>query len=522
MLKKDKHLSDVEFISVMEMSAQSRILRGWENIRRHEAAGMGRRHPRENDHSGFANTAIGAEGGILSRRALNMDGNNGFAHQAKRVSANGIVGTGSRPSVRTKDKKLEKKILQFWGDATHSAKIDHNGHENLNGLAHQVHDAMFTTGDAIIRRRRQRDGSFKLQVHEGDYLDMSMHGVTNDSGGYTMHGIDYDAQGQVTGYWLFDSLDDGVAWQTVNSRKIPAADVLHCYYADRAGQRRGLPWLRSVYVALMDLTRYMDADLQRSIVAACHAVFVEGSSDNLGLPGAVVREEFDRIQPGDVYYLNNGEKITSNQPPVHNTFPEYVRSILRLIASGAGLTYESISGDFSQVNFASAKMAANEMDRNFAEKRERTMLKFYNGVWSWFMESLALQGLVPMTVKEAVKIEADWTAPRRAMIDMVKETEGLRLQVAAGLISWQEAVRMCGGDPDDVAEEQMTAIEIMGKIGFVPTWLVPTTELNELAIEGEAKTTTANAAKKQAEKAVAAANKAAKAPKTPQNTAVPK
>ena len=502
MSKNPKYLTDSERAIVAELSADARIQQAWLSVRRHEAAGRGRRHPAENDDSGYANTAIGTEGEILRRRAINMDGNNGFAKQAKRVSANGIVGTGSKPSVRIDDKELEKRLLKLWSNATHTQKIDHNGHENLIGLAHQVHDAMFTTGDAIVRRRRQPDGSFKLQVHEGDYIDATYSGISNASGGYTMHGIEYNAEGVAVAYWLYDSLDEGQPLTLWNSRRIPAADVLHCYYADRAGQRRGLPWLRSVYVALMDLTRYMDADLQRSIVAACHAVFVTNSQETIGLGNTAAREEFDNIQPGDAYYLNNGEDVTFNTPPAHNSFAEYVRAILRLIASGAGVTYESISGDYSQVNFSSAKMASNEMDRNFAEKRERSMLKFYNTVWSWFMESLVLRGELGGTVDAAKAIEADWTAPRRAMIDMVKETEGLRLQIAAGLISWQEAVRMCGGDPDDVAEELAKSLGIMEQVGFVPTWNVPTTELNQLALEMEAKQTTAEAAKAIAEKTI--------------------
>ncbi len=496
-----KYLTPAELITVAELSAMQRINEASKILtRRHEAAGRGRRHPPENNHSGHANTAIGSEGSILMSRALNMDGNNGFARQARRVSANGIVGTGIRPSVRTSDKALEKRILQFWSDATHNAKIDHNGHESFVGLCHQIHDAVFTTGDAIIRRRRQRDGRFKLQVHEADYLDSSMSGMPNDSGGYTMHGIEYDAEGQVVAYWLFDSLDDESVYAMSNSRRIPASEICHAYYADRAGQRRGLPWLRSVYVALMDLTRYMDADLQRSIVAACHAVFVTNSAETIGIGSSVNRPEFDEIQPGDAYYLNQGEDVTFNTPPAHNSFPEYVKSILQLIASGVGLTYESISGDYSNVNFSSAKMGANEMDRNFAEKRERMMLKPLNTVWSWFMESLISRGLLQMSYAEAIAIEADWTAPRRAMIDMVKETEGLRLQIAAGLISWQEAVRMCGGDPEDVHAELITALGLMEVADFVPTWLVPTMEIHELANENEAKMTTAKASMKTASK----------------------
>lgn len=497
---KEKFLSDSEFATLSELSAMARIREEWLKIRRHEAAGMGRRHPRENDNSGWANTAIGSEQDILRRRAISMDGNNGFAYNAKRVNANGIVGTGSKPSVRIDDKELEKRLLKLWTDATATHKIDHHGHETLVGIAHLVHDAMFTTGDAIVRRRRRRDGSFALQVHEGDYLDSSMSGMRNDSGGYTMHGIEYDADGIPIAYWLYDSLDEAQPMLQTNSRRIPAADILHIYYADRAGQRRGLSWLRRVYVALMDLTRYMDSDLQRSIVAACHAVFVTSSAETIGLGNTTAREEFDNIQPGDAYYLNQGENVTFNTPPAHNSFAEYVRTILRLVAAGAGITYEALSQDYSQVNFASAKIAANEMDRNFAEKRERTFLKFYNTIWEWFMESLVLRGEIRMSVEAAKAVMADWTAPRRAMIDMVKETEGLRLQIAAGLISWQEAVRMCGGDPDDVSEELAKALQIMEQVGFVPTWNVPTTELNQLALEIEAKQTTADAAKTNAEK----------------------
>jgi len=359
--------------------------------------------------------------------------------------------------------------------------------------------AVISSGEAIVRRRRTSKG-FALQVHEGDYLDMSQDGWSHEGGGYTMHGVEYNDEGHPVAYWLFDNLEANSAWlaQTV-SRKIPASEVIHVYYADRAGQRRGLPWLRKSYVKLQDIGRYEDAEMAAKIVAACHAAFISGGDAGLGFEVTTDEDRVERLEPGMITYLRAGESVNFNSPGHAANYGEYMTSQLRGAAAGVGVSYEALTGDYSQVNFSSGRMGWIEAGRNFSEKRERVMTYFLNRVWEWFMESMYLTGVYGGSLDAALKVKADWTAPRREMLDPVKESEGLRLQIAAGLISWQEAVRSMGGDPDDVSAELFAALDLFKVPSFTPSWAVDSKELHELARENDAKNTTADAAKVNAD-----------------------
>ena len=483
--------TDTEIAAITEFRAMALLREVEAKVRRHEAAGFGRRYPRENDLSSTPVQEQGAEGNILRRRSHNLISNNGYGGNAQSVVANNVVGGGIRPSVKKRWAALEETILQEWEAWADYHNCDFEERENFYAIQQKVIRTVFESGEAIIRRRRNADGSIQLQVHEAEFIDDSKGSIMDADGRFTMNGIEYTQEGKVAAYWLFDDLDEPFMGN-IQSRRIEAANITHIFYADRPGQRRGLPWLRRAYMALMDITRFMDADLQRAIIAACHAVFISGN------PAAIVgfnandpEERIDRLQPGAIDYLQPGEQVTFNTPPAHNNFEAYVRAILRQVAAAIGITYESLSMDYSQVNFSSGRMGWIEASRNFDEKRLRVMKYFNDRAWEWFMESLAVRGVLKMTREQARMVRADWTPPRREMLDPVKEVEGQRLMVAAGFKSPQEVIRESGGDPEDVNKEIAEAIKEMDKIGFVPTWNVPTHEMHALAIEADAKQTSA-------------------------------
>lgn len=503
-------LADMRF-----MRRKEELLRT--QVRRHDAAGHGRRFDPSHDIAGTANFPVGAELDVLRRRSLSMQGNNGYASQGTTVLVNGIVGAGIKASVRKNNKALEDRILKEWIDWTEHHQCDHMERKSFAAIQQQVIRTVIDTGEAIVRRRRLKDGRIQLQVHEGDYLDGGMHGLESRGEGFTMHGIEYSVTGKPVAYWLYDTLEsDSLTINNFNSRRVPAEEVIHVFYEDRAGQRRGLPWFRKVYISLMDLTKYMDVDLQRAIVAACFSVFVSGSREGMvGFSEVEAEQDDAMLEPGLIKHNQPGETTTPVVPPAHNSFGDYVKAILRQIAAGIGITYEALSGDYSQVNFASAKMAFNEQDRNFAEKRVQVMHYFLNRVWEWHMENMVMRGLLAMPLEQALKIRADWTPARRAMIDVVKETDGLLKQVEAGFISWAEAVRFCGGDPDDVAKEILANFDQFEKAGINLAWMVRNAELHELTRENDARNKTADASKRTADASMKSATAKTK-PESPE------
>jgi len=59
----------------------------------------------------------------------------------------------------------------------------------------------------------------------------------------------------------------------------------------------------------------------------------------------------------------------------------------------------------------------------------------------------------------------DWTAPRIAPLDYVKETNARIAAISAGLTTWSEVVREDGRDPVEFLEEYKNDIEELKKAG---------------------------------------------------------
>ena len=438
-----------------------------DRLRKHDMGGHTRRHPPESNNGSTARSSVSQDIATLRTRSSWMLENNGPAAQAQRVYANNVVGTGIRPSVRSLDKSLEKKILEYWRDWAEDSSCDFEEHDNFYGLQSAVMRTVFERGAAIVRRRRTKSGKLELLVQEGDYLDLHKNEPTK-SGGYIHDGIEFDASGKVVSYWLFDTLDsDNMREYTLVSKRIPATDVLHIFYKHRAGAHTGLPFLRQAYMALKDADEYRDTEIVGKTVQGSHAAFITNSDASSILETSTEEPEIQNFQPGGVYHLPHGKSVTFSGVQHSQSYKDFMRQQGETAAAGLGVTYASFSGDYSSYSFSSSKSAWNDTIGNFREIQNRVMLKFNNGVWKWFIESLVIRGLVQ---PPAENIKADWTPPRREMIQPKQEVDAIKTMLSMGLISYSEAVRSLGGDPDDVTAEMQKDLENLEKIGFVASF----------------------------------------------------
>src|SRR5262249_35547454 len=144
---------------------------------------------------------------------------------------------------------------------------------------------------------------------------------------------------------------------------------------DRAGQVRGVPWGSSVLLKIRDFDDYDydDAQLMRQKIAACFAGFLmdkevpEASSDH--------ETGLEHINPGTIAKLPPGKEIVFGNPPVVGLeYQPYATVTLRSIATGFDVPYESLTQDYSQVNFSSGRMGWLEFHRNIEQWRWHMMI----------------------------------------------------------------------------------------------------------------------------------------------------
>lgn len=430
-------------------------------VRKFDGAGSGRRFNNWGDSNSSQNQQIATALTKLRDRSRDMVRNNGYAKNAVRRLGNNVVGIGilATPVSRNKDikaKKTEEELVkEVWKEWAESTDCDFDGMQNFYGIQKMITKTAAKSGACLVRRvwKKYKKGaiSLQLQVLEPDFLDRSHTGVIMDNGEYTLNGVQFDKTGKRIAYWIFDKhpLDFKIA-----SQPVPASEILHIFDLEDPGQVDGLPFNSSVILPMKDFDEYADAQLMKQKVAAAFAGYITGEADLLP-PSATASTtstsgpSSERIQPGTLKRLEKGETITFANPPTTDGYAEYSRQSLLGQAAGWGISYEAYTGDLSKTNFSSYRGGWIEFQRNVEDLQWNMMITmFCNPAWKWFTTAAKLSGLIP---DQTIKVT--WTPPRREMIDPVKETKALSEQVRNGFMSWQDAVRQLGYNPEEILEE---------------------------------------------------------------------
>lgn len=429
--------------------------------RDYDAAARGRRTANVRARSTSANTET--SGHILATlrdRSRDLVRNNNYAGSAIEAYTTNIVGTGIRPSFsgpRVGAVKL-RRIKEMWKRWAESTDCDFDGVTNFYGLQELAIRSAIESGESLIVFRiwpeaKPNQVPLQLQVIEADHIDTAKDGYPTSDGGRIQQGVEYNKAGKRVAYWLFqDHPGEWTIHRRLESVRVPASEVLRIYKPKRAGQIRGVPVGVSTHNDLRDLSDYRDAERVRKKIAACFSVFVTDSSDPM--PGQKPGDggyQLERVEPGIIEYLAPGQEVQFGTPPTAEGFGDYMQTELKGVASGFGVTYEDLTGDYSQVNFSSGRMGHIRFQKVVKLWQQNTVIpSLCNPVLQRFLDMLVISGAISAGVDE---LEVTWTLPSREMISPVEETKALKDQIRLGVKSWQDAVRESGQDPEVVLEK---------------------------------------------------------------------
>lgn len=419
-----------------------------------------------------ANTEIATARPRLRNISRDMVRNNPIAGRIVQVIRQNVVGAGIVPAVKSSSKARQERIRKLIARHLETTAFDVTGRLNLYGIQGLVMGGVVESGEMLVRRRWVSDRRLALpfQVHvlEPDYLDSTVDGVLLN-GNVAINGIEYDVRTKKrVAYHLYDehpgALRTAISQTTT---RVPAADVIHVYRADRGGQERGVTWFHPVILRMRDLADFVDAQLMRQKIAACFAAFVTSDADP-SLPPGFEKDQrtghpLETMAPGMIEYLRNGEKVEFGDPPQVGDFDPYLRTSLREIATGVGITYESLTGDLSQVNYSSGRMGWIEFQRSIDDWRWNMLIPHLcTGIAEWTLEAIGI--MAPGGIGEYDAI--GWTPPRREMINPKEEVPTSRDTIRSGLNSWQDEVRTLGRDPEIVAAEIAEDQKLFDSLGI--------------------------------------------------------
>ena len=390
----------------------------------------------------------------LRDRSRDLVRNNPYASKAMRVLTSNIVGMGIVPSI------TDKKTSELWESwALDPAQCDTDGCLDFFGLQRLVSRTLSESGECLVKINHIGKNSdlvvpLQLQVLEPDYLDSNK--TEKLKNGYIQYGIEYDSKGKRVAFWLFKQHPGNSASilsNSLESFRVVAEDILHIYEKLRPGQSRGVPIFASCMLATNDLDEYEEATLVRKATEACIAAVVTTDDDDRGL-GITTTEadtgrKIEELSPGMVEYLSQGEAITFNNPPASTGYSEYINTRLHAISAGAGVTYEQMTGDLSQVNYSSIRAGKLDFRR---EVEQLQWLVFIPMLCRPVMKKWATAAeLVNKRVKLPSRVE--WTTPRSDLVDPSKDIKAETAELETGRRTFSEAARARGYNPQNLVDE---------------------------------------------------------------------
>jgi lambda family phage portal protein len=430
--------------------------------RHYEAASKTSRTKNWRSSSSDATSAI-VNAALIRNRARDLVRNNTWAAKGVSVIVNNVVGSGIRAQWQGRTKRQTARTNELWKLWAETTQCDAQGLNTFYGIQQTVMRCVVESGECLVRMRTRRpeDGlavPFQLQVLEPDHL-YPFNDKQLEGGGYIQRGIEYDAIGRRVAYYLYKmhpgSINRHFMFGNKNSyMRVPAGEVIHCFRIDRAGQERGVSWLAPVMIRLRELDIFEDAYLNRQKLANLFAAFI--STDN---PDEAEEEfsDMDELISGAMYLMKTGRQITFSDPPKADDYGPFTLACLRAVTAGLGITYESMTGDLSEVNFSSARMGWQEFGRNVETWRWQMLIpQLAVRVGEWFKQ-----------IADMPDAKQGWTPPARMMVDPMREIPPIISSVRSGLMSLSEALRARGYDPDQVLNQIKADNDKLDELGLI-------------------------------------------------------
>lgn len=430
-----------------------------------EAAAGGRRW-KDAPLSFNSASQIHAGAGTVAARASAYVANNPHGARAVSVLESNICGTGIKPQSHHESEAIRTRLhkrFQLWAD-----NADAGSQTGFYGLQASAVRDMVTLGEALfIWTRDPQSSSPQLRRLHPEQLDRSK--TAQLQNGHTVYqGVEFNAQSRIVAYWIRPRAPgDSLAGVTFVSSPTPASDVLHIFRPVAPGQVRGLSWFAPVLLAAKELDQLTDALLVRAKTAALFAGMIY---DNEGGAGGFEGEKVDDsllsgLEPGALKLLPSGKNIEFSNPPDSGDAPAFMNAILHQIAAGVGPTFEQITGDYSQINYSSARAALLEF-RKFAEGIQQNVIvpQLCRPVWERFLLWQVLHGGIPATSFQANREDyqaVKWIAPGWQQVDPLKAARAAIAEMDAGIRSRAETVNERGHDIEaldvEIAADQARA-----------------------------------------------------------------
>lgn len=397
---------------------------------------------------------------LVAARAADFVVNNPHGARIAQVLPDNLVGTGIKPKCRAETEQLRAALHRDFDIWTDRADVSLLG--DFYAMQSRLVRDMVVLGEGLAVFETAEDGAPQLRQLHPDQLDRTKSGKLSETR-YTVQGVEFDTNSAApVAYHIRPSAPGELSpvgnsgWAA--SLRLPAGDVIHVFRPLVPGQVRGLSWFAPILLAGHELDQLLDALLVRAKVSALHTGFVYDPSGDGAYSGTATGDTLDSgMEPGTLLVMPGGKRVEFPNLPDSGDAQALANAQLRAMAAGVGCTFEQVTGDFSQVNYSSARAAFLEF-RRFCEAVQHHVIvhQLCRPVWSRFMRWQVLRGNVAARAFQSPVSglqSAKWLPPSWPWVDPLKDARAAIMEIDANLRSRSEVIAERGYDAEEIDAE---------------------------------------------------------------------
>jgi lambda family phage portal protein len=454
--------------------------------------------------AGWASSTTSADSELVSSllslrnrsRALVRDA--AYAKRAKVIVQNNVIGSGIglQAQVMTTRGELRESVNdaleKAWSDWCCAERCHTGGTLHFADLERALMGQVFEAGEIFVRKHARAFGDsavpFALELIEPErLLEEFMQPVPQAplaDGAVVKMGIEVDRFGRPLAYWIRNRHPGDLQFlhgETNKVERVPAEQIMHLRLVDRWPQTRGEPWLHAVARKLNDMDGYTEAEIVAARAAASYVFTIETPEPNTPLAneipataGAATSKEI-AVEAGMGLRLAPGEKWETHSPNRPNpALDAFMRYMLREVAAGAGVSYESLSRDYSQSNYSSSRLALLD-DRDLWKMLQQWFIRnFREPLHREWLQAAVLSGAIPGIALteyalDPAKFEAARFKPRGwSWVDPTKEVAAAKEALKAGFTTRADIIAATadGRDIEDIDRQRVRELEEEQELGL--------------------------------------------------------
>lgn len=436
--------------------------------------------------------------GYIQAAARAIDGiqNSGWLSGAIDQSIGSMLGTGLRLASKpdhvalgwdkaTADQWSRDVERRFEGWCRSPLECDAAGKQTTHQQARSVVLNYYSHGEALallpMIDRRVSKTRTKIKM-------LPPHKLVQDSDGERMvQGVIMDGWGLPLAYRMMLRINQSIEEPVVIRARDAAGrpQVAHIFDG-QADQVRGITVLAPALKVVRQFDQLSNAKLEQELLHALFAATVHSPAPTDGILNALRDDseqgvaggsldsylgakvdwyqstKIDYGNGGKVVHLFPGEDLKFLTANANNEdYEAFAKFLLREIARGLGMTFETLTGDYTGATYSSVRMATSEIWPVILWRRQNIPGRFYQIVFEAWLEEEIDAGRQPFPggfeaflMNREAACRADWRGPPKPQADDLKAAKAHETYKRLGVVTDEMICNDLGADVEDVYDQR--------------------------------------------------------------------